>query len=58
MSTCEQAMLITLIACNIFECFSENEVALLSAQLLQLGETLEAMRASNETCQKNCCSSE
>lgn len=53
MNTCEQVMLITLIACSIFECFSEDEITLLAAQFSQLGDTLETMLASNAVCQEN-----
>lgn len=53
MNVCEQAMFITAIACSIFECCSNDEISKISADFIQLGDTLAAMLINQELCQNN-----
>ncbi|MGE4215359.1 MAG: DUF6774 domain-containing protein [Anaerotignaceae bacterium] len=43
MNSCKSASLITALACEIFNSHSSNEVEIISAQLVQLGDTLNTM---------------
>lgn len=52
MNICEQAMLITIITCSIFECYPEEEIPVLAAELTQIGDTLAMMLAKKELCQE------
>lgn len=50
MNECNNAIYITTIACQLFKCLSPDDLALLSADLVQLGDTLAAMLARYELC--------
>lgn len=45
MRSCELVASITALACKIYECYSEEEVALLAAVFTQLGDTLATIQA-------------
>ncbi len=58
MNACEISAAVTAIANVIFEKLNDNEVALLGAILVQLGDTLETMSVKREICQnqiESCC---
>ncbi len=50
MNPCTNAFYITSLACNLFQCLSEDEAAVLAADLVQLGDTLAAMQARADLC--------
>ena len=54
MNSCNLAATITGIACTLANCLSEEELELLSATLVQLGDTLDTILA-NENFQRECC---
>lgn len=51
MNECNSALSITAIACQLFKCMDAGELSVLSADLMQLADTLVAMLARNEVCQ-------
>lgn len=51
MNSCEISAAVTAIANVIFEKLNDDEVALLGAILVQLGDTLETMSVQKEICQ-------
>ena len=51
MNECNSAFSITAIACQLFKCMDADELSLLSADLMQLADTLVAMLARNNFCQ-------
>ncbi len=58
MNSCEISTAVTAIANVIFQKLNDDEVALLGAILVQLGDTLETMSVQKEICQnqlKNDC---
>lgn len=58
MNSCEISAAVTAIANVIFKKLNDDEVALLGAILVQLGDTLETMSVQKEICQnqiKNGC---
>lgn len=58
MNSCEISAAVTAIANVIFQKLNDDEVALLGAILVQLGDTLETMSVQKEICQnqiKNDC---
>lgn len=58
MNSCEISAAVTAIANVIFQKLNDDEVALLGAILVQLGDTLETMSVQKEICQnqiKNGC---
>ncbi len=52
MNACEISAAVTAIANVIFEKLNDDEVALLGAILVQLGDTLETMSVQKEICDK------
>lgn len=52
MVSCELVTTISLLACNIIKCLSEEEVSLLANVFNQLGDTLETLLAQQQLCQK------
>lgn len=54
MDSCELAVSISLIACGIAKCYSDDEVALLSSIFSQLGDTLATIAANNELNEDKC----
>ena len=52
MNACEISAAVTAIANVIFQKLNDDEVALLGAILVQLGDTLETMSVQKEICQK------
>lgn len=53
MNECNHSLFLTSIACQLFKCMTPDEIALLAADLVQLGDTLAAMLARNEICNKD-----
>lgn len=51
MNSCEISAAVTAIANILFKKLNDDEVALLGAILVQLGETLETMSVQKEICQ-------
>lgn len=51
MNSCEISAAVTAIANLLFKKLNDDEVALLGAILVQLGETLETMSVQKEICQ-------
>ncbi|MFT4006300.1 MAG: hypothetical protein QM683_11955 [Lacrimispora sp.] len=62
MQSCELAMLVTSLACCIAQDRSEDEIALISAVLSQLGDTLATIAAQEALCSPDkddsCCCEE
>ena len=62
MQSCELAMLVTSLACCIAQDRSEDEIALISAVLSQLGDTLATIAAQEAFCSPDkddsCCCEE
>ena len=52
MNECKSAAAITAIACKLFECMGKEEFAILSADLMQLADTITAMLVRNDICNK------
>ena len=50
MNECNTALSITTIACQLFKCMDADELSILSADLIQLADTLAAMLVRKETC--------
>lgn len=57
MNPCENALYLSSIACSIFECLSNEDVALLAANMVAVSDLLFAMLAQ---CERNraCCENE
>ena len=53
MSSCELVTLVTAIACNIANCYSEEEVELLAAVFAQLGDTLATIQVRESALSAN-----
>lgn len=53
MSSCSNLIFLTTFACQLSECLSEDELALLSANLTVLADMLAAIAAQAELCQKD-----
>jgi hypothetical protein len=51
MNPCKSASLITALACEIFNSHSSDEVEMISAQLVQLGDTLTTMLTQQSLCE-------
>ena len=51
MNPCKSASLITALACEIFNSSTSEEVEILAAQLVQLGDTLTTMITQQIACQ-------
>ncbi|WP_167957853.1 DUF6774 domain-containing protein [Anaerosporobacter faecicola] len=56
MNSCNLVASLTGIACTLSQCLSEEELNLLSASLVQLGDTIVAILA-NESYLEACCKS-
>ncbi len=55
MNSCELVAYVSSLACVISKCSSREEMEILSAVLIQLGETLHMMLVNEENCsRKNC----
>jgi len=50
MRSCELVTLITAVACSISECYPSEELPVLSAIFVQLGDTLATIIAQDEFC--------
>lgn len=56
MNSCELVTFVSSAACAISQCSSREEIELLSAVLIQLGETLHTILTHDEICcQKDSC---
>lgn len=53
MNTCSNLYFLSAIACNLSECLSEEELVVLSADLVALGEMLETVLARREICRRH-----
>ncbi|MCI7814039.1 MAG: DUF6774 domain-containing protein [Lachnospiraceae bacterium] len=53
MNSCELVTLVSTLAYNIAQCHTPEEIALLSAIFLQLGDSLETILAHSELCKKD-----
>ena len=51
MNECSSAIGITAIACQLMKCMEPDELSVLSADLVQLADTLTAMLTRSEVCQ-------
>ncbi len=51
MNSCEISAVVTAIANILFKKLNDDEIALLGAILVQLGDTLETMSVQKEICQ-------
>ena len=49
---CSTAMMITTIACQLYNCMDHDELSLLAVDLVQLSDTLVAMLAREDICNK------
>lgn len=55
-NSCELVSLVTAIACNMANCYSQEDLSLLAAIFTQLGDTLETILTNeelNEACHKD-----
>lgn len=52
MKNCSDLFLLTTIACNLSQCLEEKELALLSADLMTLGDLLASMLAREALCNR------
>lgn len=50
MNQCSNLYLLSTIACRLAECFDEKELALLSADLMTLGDMLASLLAHKALC--------
>lgn len=50
MNQCSNLYLLSTIACRLAECFDEKELALLSADLMTLGDMLASLLAHEAIC--------
>lgn len=53
MQPCELVSFITVLACAISKCCSDEELAVLSSAFNQLGDTLATIAAHNQLCDKD-----
>ena len=53
MNSCELITYISSVACAISKCCSKEELEMLSAVFIQLGETLHTILTHNEICCQN-----
>ena len=58
MNSCEMVAYVSTIACAIAKCSSAEEMELMSAVLIQLGETLHMMLVHDEVCAPEKCRKE
>lgn len=54
MKECCCSTVITAVACELFRCMDTDELSLLSADLIQLADTIAAMLVRNEICNSQC----
>lgn len=52
MNTCTDLYVLSTIACKLSECFTEEELDLLAANLKALGELLEVVIARQSVCRR------
>lgn len=52
MNCCSDLFFLSTLACKLSKCLDEKELAILAADLVALGEMIEAVLARQETCQK------
>lgn len=50
MNNCSNLFLLSAIACNLSECLSDEELAVLSADLMTLGDMLASILARRAAC--------
>lgn len=53
MSPCELVSFVTAIACSIAKCCNEEEIEILSAVFVQLGDTLATINVQKGICQES-----
>ncbi|MGM9937770.1 MAG: hypothetical protein ACI38A_10530 [Candidatus Ornithomonoglobus sp.] len=54
MNSCTDLFTLSAIACKLSECLSEDELAVLSANLMALGDMLEVVLARRAACRTDC----
>lgn len=52
MNECSDLFFLSTIACKLSECLSEDELAVLAADLVALGDLLESVLARKEVCRR------
>lgn len=52
MNSCPDLYFLSAIACQLSECLTEDELAILAASLTALGDMLEVLVTRREVCQK------
>lgn len=50
MTNCSNLYILSTLACQLFECLSEDEIQILSADLSTLGYMLESLLARQDAC--------
>lgn len=50
MTNCSNLYILSTLACQLFECLSEDEIQILSADLSTLGYMLESLMARRDAC--------
>jgi len=55
MNSCELVAYVSSLACVISKCSSREEMEILSAVLIQLGETLHTILVNEENCNRRDC---
>ena len=53
MKNCSSLFSLSALACQLAECLDENELALLSSQLMALADLLEVQLTQNDICKNN-----
>lgn len=53
MNDCSDLYILSTIACKLSECLTEEELAILSANLVALGDMLEVVLARQAVCNKS-----
>ncbi len=51
MSPCELVAFVTSVACSIAKCCSDEEIGIIAAVFVQLGDTLETIAVQKERCE-------
>lgn len=53
MSNCSNLYFLSTLACTLSECLDEDELSILSADLVALGDMLESILARQDVCRDN-----
>lgn len=52
MNNCQNLYFLSTLACQLADCLTEDELAILSADLVALGDMLESILARRDACDK------